>query len=169
VQLVVGRIGRAHGIRGDVFVDVRTDDPETRFAAGSVLATDPAELGPLTVAEARNHSGKLVVSFEGFADRTAAETLRGVRLVIDSADLPPIEDPDEFHDHELVDLAVVLADGTPLGTVTEVIHGPAGDLLAVARAEGGEALIPFIREFVPEIDVTGGRIVVTPPEGLLDL
>jgi 16S rRNA processing protein RimM len=169
VQLVVGRIGRAHGIRGDVFVNVRTDDPGTRFAAGSVLATDPADVGPLTVAQARDHSGKLVVSFAGYADRTAAETLRGVRLVIDSADVPPSDDPDEFNDHELVGLPVVLGDGSALGSVTEVVHGPAGDLLAVARPEGGEALIPFIREFVPEVDVRGGRILVTPPEGLLDL
>jgi 16S rRNA processing protein RimM len=169
VQLVVGRIGRAHGIRGDVFVDVRTDDPEARFAAGSVLATDPAEAGPLTVAEARNHSGKLVVSFAGYGDRNAAETLRGVRLVIDSDDLPPTDDPDEFHDHELLGLAAVLDDGVPLGTVTEVLHGPAGDLLAVARPEGAEVLIPFIREFVPEVDVAGGRVVVAPPEGLLEL
>jgi 16S rRNA processing protein RimM len=169
VQLVVGRIGRAHGIRGDVFVDVRTDDPEARFAAGSVLATDPAEAGPLTVASARDHSGKLVVSFAGYGDRTAAETLRGVRLVIDSADVPPSDDPDEFHDHELVGVEVVLADGASVGAVTEVVHGPAGDLLAVGRPAGGEALIPFIREFVPEVDLRGGRIVVTPPEGLLEL
>jgi 16S rRNA processing protein RimM len=167
--LVVGRIGRAHGIRGDVFVDVRTDDPEARFAAGSVLATDPADVGPLTVADARNHSGKLVVSFAGYTDRTAAETLRGIRLVIDSADLEPTDDPDEFHDHELLGLAVVRADGTALGEVSEVVHGPAGDLLAVARTEGGEALIPFIHDFVPEVDVPGRRIVVTPPEGLLEL
>jgi 16S rRNA processing protein RimM len=169
VQLVVGRIGRAHGIRGDVFVAVRTDDPEARFAAGSVLATDPAEVGPLTVTEARNHSGKLVVSFAGYTDRSAAETLSGVRLVIDSADLPPSDDPEEFHDHELVGLAAVLGDGTPLGSVTEVVHGPAGDLLAIAREGGGEVLVPFILEFVPEVDVAGGRVVLTPPEGLLDL
>jgi 16S rRNA processing protein RimM len=169
VQLVVGRIGRAHGIRGDVFVAVRTDDPEARFAAGSVLATDPAEVGPLTVTEARNHSGKLVVSFAGYTDRSAAETLSGVRLVIDSADLSPSDDPEEFHDHELVGLAAVLGDGTPLGSVTEVVHGPAGDLLAIAREGGGEVLVPFILEFVPEVDVAGGRVVLTPPEGLLDL
>ncbi|HEV7756185.1 MAG TPA: ribosome maturation factor RimM [Mycobacteriales bacterium] len=169
MQLVVGRIGRAHGIRGDVFVAVRTDDPEARFAAGSVLATDPAEVGPLTVTEARNHSGKLVVSFAGYTDRSAAETLSGVRLVIDSADLPPSDDPEEFHDHELVGLAAVLGDGTPLGSVTEVVHGPAGDLLAIAREGGGEVLVPFILEFVPEVDVAGGRVVLTPPEGLLDL
>jgi 16S rRNA processing protein RimM len=169
VQLVVGRIGRAHGIRGDALVDVRTDDPDLRFAVGSVLATDPAAAGPVTVERSRWHSGKLLVAFEGYPDRTAVEALRGVRLVIDSDELPPLDDPDEFHDHELVGLAVLTADGTRLGELTEVIHSPAGELLAVARPDGGEALIPFIREFVPEVDVKGGRVVVTPPEGLLDL
>ena len=169
MRVVVGRIGRAHGIRGDLLVDVRTDEPELRFAAGSVLVTDPAAAGPLTVERSRWHSGKLLVAFEGFTDRTAAERLRGVRLVIDSAELEPLDDPDEFHDHELVGLAVLTADGAALGQVTEVIHSPAGELLAVARTGGGEALIPFIREFVPEVDVRGGRVVVTPPDGLLDL
>jgi 16S rRNA processing protein RimM len=169
VQLVVGRIGRAHGIRGDVFVDVRTDDPDARFAAGSVLVTDPAAAGPLTVERVRWHSGKLVVAFAGYPDRTAAEQLRGVRLVIDSDDLEPLDDPDEFHDHELLDLAVVTADGTAVGTVGEVIHGPAGELLAIRRTDGGEALVPFIREFVPTVDIRGGRIVIDPPPGLLEL
>lgn len=167
--LVVGRIGRAHGIRGDVLVDVRTDDPEARFAVGSVLVTDPAAAGPLTVERMRWHSGKLMVAFEGYPDRTAAEQLRGTLLVIDSDDLSPLDDPDEFHDHELIGLAVVTTEGTPVGEVGEIIHGPAGDLLAVRRAEGGEALIPFIREFVPTVDVSGGRIVVSPPPGLLEL
>jgi 16S rRNA processing protein RimM len=169
VQLVVGRIGRAHGIRGDALVDVRTDDPDLRFAVGSVLATDPAAAGPVTIERSRWHSGKLLLAFEGYPDRTAVEALRGVRLVIDSAELPPLEDPDEFHDHELVGLAVLTADGQRLGEITEVIHSPAGELLAVARPGGAEALIPFIREFVPEVDVTGARVVVTPPDGLLDL
>jgi 16S rRNA processing protein RimM len=92
-----------------------------------------------------------------------------VRLVIDSDDLPPSDDPDEFHDHELVGLAAELGDGTRLGTVTEVVHGPAGDLLAIEREGGGEALVPFIREFVPEVHLGAGRVVVTPPEGLLEL
>jgi 16S rRNA processing protein RimM len=169
VQLVVGRVGRAHGIRGDVFVDVRTDDPDTRFAVGSVLVTDPADAGPLTVERARWHSGKLVLGFAGYSDRTAVERLRGVRLVIDSDDLEPLDDPDEFHDHELVGLAVVTTDGTKVGTVSEIIHGPAGELLAVKRLAGGEALIPFFRDIVPTVDVPGGTVVIDPPDGLLEL
>jgi 16S rRNA processing protein RimM len=169
VQLVVGRIGRAHGIRGDVFVDVRTDDPDTRFSAGSVLVTDPADAGPLTIDRARWHSGKLVLGFAGFPDRTAVERLRGVRLVIDSDQLEPLDDPDEFHDHELVGLAVHTADGRPIGRVSEVIHGPGGELLAVRREGGAEALVPFYRDIVPTVDVAGGKVVIDPPEGLLEL
>jgi 16S rRNA processing protein RimM len=169
VQLVIGRIGRAHGIRGDVFVDVRTDDPDTRFAVGSVLVTDPAGAGPLTVDRFRWHSGKFVVGFAGYADRTAAEQLRGIRLVIDSSVLEPLDDPDEFHDHELVGLAVVTTGGAPVGTISEVIHGPGGELLAVRREGGGEALVPFYRDIVPTVDVAGGKVVIDPPEGLLEL
>jgi 16S rRNA processing protein RimM len=168
MQLVVGRVGRAHGIRGDVLVEVRTDEPEERFAVGSVLATDPTDAGPLTVADLRWHSGKLVLRFAGVADRTAAEQLRNLRLVVDSDDLPPTDDPDEFHDHELVGLTVFTTGDVKLGPVVDVLHTPAGDVLAF-KYGGREALVPFIREMVPTVDVPGGRIVVDPPEGLLDL
>ncbi|MFI5957240.1 ribosome maturation factor RimM [Cryptosporangium sp. NPDC051539] len=168
MQLVVGRVGRAHGIRGDVFVEVRTDDPDDRFAAGSVLVTDPADAGPLTVADARWHSGKLVVRFDGSDDRNAAERLRGLLLVVDSDDLPPSDDPDEFHDYELVGLAVFSVEGASLGSVVDVIHSAAGEIL-VLSVNGAERLVPFVREMVPTIDVAGGRVVVDPPEGLFDL
>src|SRR5262245_37318406 len=110
MQVVVGRIGRPHGIRGELSVEPRTDEPEARFAVGSVLLTDPAAAGPLTVVSARPHQGWLLVAFEGIADRTVAESLRGVLLWVDSADLPPPADPDEFHDHDLVGLAAVSTD-----------------------------------------------------------
>jgi 16S rRNA processing protein RimM len=166
--VVVGRIGRPQGVRGEVTVEVRTDDPELRYAAGSVLLTDPAERGPLTVASARDHGGRLVVLFEGVVDRTAAEALRDTLLHVRVADLEPIADPDEFHDFELRGLAAELADGRPLGTVTDVVHLPHGDVLAIDR-DGAELLVPFVRAMVPVVDVPGGRVVVDPPEGLLDL
>ncbi|MCY9787824.1 ribosome maturation factor RimM [Nocardiopsis sp. EMB25] len=168
MQLVVGRIGRAHGVRGDVAVDVRTDDPAARFAVGSVLATDPAGTGPLRVAATRRHSGKLLVRFEGVKDRDAAEELRGTVLLVDSADIAPIDDPDEFHDHELIDLAVVTTDGDPVGRVEDVLHH-AQDVLVVATADGREVLVPFVSALVPEVDVAAGRLVIDPPDGLLDL
>jgi 16S rRNA processing protein RimM len=169
VRLVVGRIGRPHGIRGAVTVEVRTDSPELRFAPGSVLVTDPGERGPLTVEWARPQPGRLVVAFAGVGDRAAAEALRGTLLVIDSAELEPSDDPDEYHDTELIGLAVRTTAGAPVGTLTDVVHGPGGDLLVVTTADGLEALVPFVREMVPEVDVPGGVVLVDPPEGLLDL
>jgi 16S rRNA processing protein RimM len=169
VQLVVGRIGRAHGVKGEVAVEVRTDDPDSRFAIGSSLRTDPAERGPLTVVRSRPHSGRLLVLFEGVADRDAAESLRGTLLTVDSADSRPLDDPDEFYDHELMGLEVVTLDGSPVGEVTDVLHPPGPDLLVVGREDGGEVLVPFVRDIVPTVDVPAGRLVVDPPPGLLDL
>ncbi|MBE3000068.1 ribosome maturation factor RimM [Nocardiopsis sp. HNM0947] len=168
MRLVVGRIGRAHGIRGDVAVEVRTDDPGARFADGTVLLTDPASAGPLTISSTRNHSGRLLVRFEGVRDRNAAEALRGTVLQVESADVAPLDDPDEFHDHELIGLAVQTPDGTQVGEVTDVLHH-AQDVLVVERPGGEEALVPFVGPLVPEIDVEAGRLVIDPPPGLLDL
>lgn len=136
MQLVVGRIGRAHGIKGEVTVEVRTDEPELRLAPGSVLATDPASAGPLTVATGRVHSGRLLLRFEGVPDRTAAEALRNTLLIADvDPDVQP-EDPDEFYDHQLIDLDVVTADGTEVGRIAEISHLPHQDLLVVRRPDG---------------------------------
>lgn len=168
MRLVVGRIGRAHGIRGDVAIDVRTDTPEERFFVGSALETDRAGVGPLTIGAVRVHSGRLLVRFKGVADRTAAEELRGVTLLIDSEDLGPTGDPDEFHDHELIGLTAVTTGGEEVGTVDDVLHH-AQDVLVVAAPGGREVLVPFVAELVPEVDVPGGRIVLDPPPGLLDL
>jgi 16S rRNA processing protein RimM len=168
VQLVVARIGRAHGIKGQVSVEVRTDEPELRLAPGAVLATDPASAGPLTVADGRVHSGRLLLSFAGVSDRNAAEALRGTLLIaeVDPAQTP--DDPEEFYDHQLVGLDVVLADGTRVGELSAVLHLPAQDLLSVTRPDGTEALVPFVHEIVPEIDLERRRVVLTPPPGLLD-
>jgi len=171
--LVVGRVGKPQGIRGEVTVEVRTDDPEARFAPGAVLITDPTDRGPLTVAAARDQNGRLVVLFGGIADRNGAEALRNILLLVDSATLPPPADPDEFHDFQLVGLLVELPGGDRLGTVSEVLHLPHGDVLAVRRdgvAVGApEVLVPFVHAMVPVVDVAGGRLVVDPPPGLLDL
>ena len=150
-------------------VDVRTDDPDARFATGSSLRTDPAERGPLTVAAVHPRSGGLVLAFEGVGLRGAAEALRGTMLVVDSAELPAIEAPDEWYDHQLVGLAAVDAAGAALGEVAEIVHAPASDLLVVRDADGREHLVPFVRELVPAVDVPGGRVVIDPPEGLFDL
>lgn len=145
---------------------VRTDSPEQRFAPDTVF-----ELGAgrrLTVAGTRWHKGVLLVRFDGVADRDAAELLRGELLTISADELPPPDDPDEFHDHQLVGLRAELADGAAVGTVTDVVHGPAGELLVVAREGAGDALVPFVRDIVPTVDLAAGRVVLTPPDGLLD-
>jgi 16S rRNA processing protein RimM len=168
-RLTVGRIGKPQGIRGEVTVEVRTDAPEIRFAIGSVLFTDPVERGPLTVESARDQNGRLVVAFEGVPDRNAAEQLRNTMLQVDASDVPPSDDPDEFHDLQLMGLAAELPDGSALGDVTDVLHLPHGDVLVVRRAEGSEVLVPFVKAIVPEVDLDAGRLVVDPPQGLLDL
>ncbi|GGO30857.1 ribosome maturation factor RimM [Micromonospora parathelypteridis] len=183
MQLVVGRIGKPHGVRGEVTVEVRTDEPEARFAPGTVLRTEPGATPPpadgpgvlfrvpaeLTIEEARFHQGRMLVAFEGILDRDGAEALRGTLLVVDSTDVAPPDDPEEFHDHQLVGLAVVTPAGERLGEVARIDHAPSSDLLVLRRPEGRTALIPFVRAIVPEVDLAGGRVIVDPPAGLLDL
>src|ERR1700751_236064 len=120
MQVTVGRIGRPQGVRGDVVVGVRTDEPELRFAPGSRLDTDREDVGPLTVAAVRWHSGELLARFQGVGDRDEAVELRGTWLTVDSSTLAPSDDPDEFHDHELVGLSVRTVDGTGVGVVEDV-------------------------------------------------
>ncbi len=151
-------------------MQVRTDDPDARFAPGAVLHTDPPERGPVTVAGARWQNGRLVVAFEGVADRTAAEQLRETLLQVDARTLPPLEDEDEFHDHVLRGMAAELVDGCPLGEVVDVLHLPHGDVLVVRRSgTGAEVLVPFVKAMVPVVDVAGRRLQVDPPDGLLDV
>jgi 16S rRNA processing protein RimM len=188
MQLVVGRITRPHGVRGEVSVEVHTDEPERRFTVGSVLATDPAEAGPLTVASVRWHTGRLLVGFAGISDRDQADGLRGIWLTLDSAQAGSSDDPDEFHDHELIGLAVVTVSGEPVGRVTDVRHF-GQDLLVIEADQparpatpppvrgvpGGRPrgpaplLVPFVAAIVPEVDVAAGRLVIDPPPGLLEL
>jgi 16S rRNA processing protein RimM len=179
MQVTVGRIGRPHGVRGDVVVGVRTDEPELRFARGSRLDTDPVGVGPLTVAGFRWHSGELLVRFAEIGDRTAAAELGGTWLLVDSAALAALDDPDEFRDGDLVGLTVRTVDGTVVGTVADVLHhgqdvlaidpvGPTG-VAGPAGARAEQILIPFVKAIVPEVDVAGGVLVIDPPEGLLNL
>ncbi|SDT57490.1 16S rRNA processing protein RimM [Streptomyces sp. TLI_053] len=169
MQLVVGKIGRAHGIKGDVSVEVRTDEPELRLGPGAVLFTDPASAGPLTVESGKVHSGRLLLRFAGVKDRNAAEELRGTILIaeVDPEERP--DDPEEYYDHQLIGLDVVLLDGTLVGELTEVVHLPYQDLLTVRKPDGTEALVPFVSRIVPTIDLENQRAVIDPPVGLIDL
>jgi 16S rRNA processing protein RimM len=168
MQLVIGRIGRPHGVQGLVTVDVRTDDPGLRFAEGAALLTDPPERGPLVVAQARTHSGRLLLSFVGVHDRGGAERLRGTVLLAEVDPLASPEDPEEFYDHQLIGLDVIGQCGASIGTVAEVLHLPGQDVLAVARPAGGEVLVPFVTAMVPEVDLVGGRVLIDPPPGLVE-
>jgi 16S rRNA processing protein RimM len=174
MRVIVGRVGRPHGIRGEVVVGVRTDEPDQRFAVGAVLDADREEepVGPpqqLTVASVRWHSGQLLVAFAGITDRTAAGELTGCWLSVDSSQLPRTTDPDEFRDHELIGLSVRTPSGDQVGVVSDVLHY-GQDLLVVRGAEltGGECLVPFVKAIVPEVDVAAGVLVIDPPPGLLD-
>jgi 16S rRNA processing protein RimM len=166
--VAVGRIGKAHGIRGDVFVEPWTDDPQDRFADGTSLITDPADRGPLTVESSRDHSGKLIVHFAGVETRNAAEQIRGALLVVAAAQRPAIEDPDEFYDTDLIGLAARTVSGESLGPVTDVLHSAAGSVLAIDFA-GREVLVPFLKAMVPVVDLAGGTLDIDPPDGLLDV
>ncbi len=175
-EVVVGRIGKAHGIKGEVSVELRTDEPERRFTDGTVLVTrTPAGTAPhgpgrptsLTVRRTRWHQSRLLVTFAEVPDRTAAEAVRGLTLAteVDVTEAP--EDPEEFYDHQLVGLAVFTTDGEPVGEVTEVMHGTGQDLLAVRAEDGRELLVPFVTALVPVVDVAAGRVEVADRPGLL--
>ncbi|OBK38069.1 ribosome maturation factor RimM [Mycobacterium sp. 1245111.1] len=171
MELTVGRVVKAHGVTGELVVDIRTDDPEQRFAPGSTLrakGSDRSERS-YTVDTVRPHGGRLLVRLSGVADRDTADALRGSVFVIDSADLPPIDEDDTYYDHQLEGLQVQTTAGVELGTVTEVLHTAAGELLAVKREHAPELLVPFVSAIVTSVSLENGVVEIDPPDGLLDL
>ncbi|MGB0098852.1 MAG: ribosome maturation factor RimM [Nocardioides sp.] len=172
IELLVGRIGKPHGLRGDLTIDVRTDEPERRFAAGAVLRVEAprgshAPHRSLTVVSTRWHQSVLLARFEEIPDRNAAEGARGILLHASvPADATP-EDPDEYYDHQLTGLAAHDVDGAALGEVTGLVHGGAQDLLMIRTPDGRDTLVPFVKALVPEVDLAGGRIVVADRPGLV--
>jgi 16S rRNA processing protein RimM len=175
-QLLVARIGKPHGLRGEVTVQTHTDDPDGRFAPGTVFATEavPGSGVPreLTVRSARLHGRIWLLAFEQIPDRTGAESLRGTRLFvdIDTATQADADDVDGgYYEDELVGLAAVGVDGTALGEVAGLETGAAQDLLVVRLATGAEALVPFVEAIVPQVDLAAGRVVIDPPPGLFEL
>jgi len=171
IEVLVGRIGKPHGIRGEVTVDVRTDEPERRFAPGTVLdATAPkgsaSTVRTLTVEKIRWHQGVLLAKFTELTDRNVAETARGVLLhaQVDPTEAP--EDPDEFYDHQLIGLTAYDLEGRELGTVTKLLHG-AQDILQIRTPDRRDALVPFVTQLVPEVDVAAGKVVIADRPGLV--
>ncbi len=165
-SVVVGRVGRAHGLRGDVGVELFTDEPERRFAIGAEVFL--ADRRALTVADARWHSGRLLVAFADQVDRTAAEALRGEYLYVPvrGDDTPTGED--EYYDRQLEGLQVVDGAGFGLGAVRAVIHLPGQDLLAVTRPDAPEVLVPFVSAIVSRVDLVAGIVTIDAPPGLFD-
>ena len=163
--LVVGRIGRAHGVRGEATIEVRTDDPDARFPVGASLQTDPAEKGPLTIVSGRVHNGILLLGFAGITDRTAVEKLRNT-LLLAEVDIDAESSDDLYHIAQIKGCLVFLENGTEVGVVTDVLELPAQDTLVI-ETSSGEKLVPFVTSMVPTIDIENKKLVISPPEGLL--
>jgi 16S rRNA processing protein RimM len=171
IEVCVGRIGRAHGVRGEVSVEIRSDEPDRRYVVGAVLvprSKHPGLPARLTIVGTRWHQDRLLVRFAEVADRTSAEATRGALLYVE---LPPDEvpdDPEEFYDHQLVGLDVEDTAGDRVGVVTEVLHHAGQDLLVIDAGDRREVLVPFVTALVPTVDLATRRIVVADRPGLLD-
>ena len=172
IDVVVGRVGKPHGLRGEVTVEVRTDEPDRRFAPGAALRVEAPRGSAtshttLTVALTRWHQGRLLATFEELGDRTAAEAARGIVLhtSVDPDERP--DDPDEYYDHQLVGLVAYDLDGRELGEVTGLAHGGAQDLLKIRTPDRRDTLVPFVKQLVPEIDLAARRVVVADRPGLV--
>ncbi len=159
MRLNVGRIGRAHGILGEATIEVRTAEPERRFAIGAEVLT---ENGKLKIASARVHNGILLIGFEGITDRNGIEKLRNTLLYSEVDINEPGVDEDDYHVQQLIGLKAELEDGSEFGVITEVLNLPAQDCLAI-KTESGEVLIPFVRQLVPVVDLKAKKVVVIPP------
>ncbi|NWL32623.1 ribosome maturation factor RimM [Paenarthrobacter nitroguajacolicus] len=168
MQLQVARIGKPHGIRGEVTVQVLTDAPSERFVAGTEFVVEPASAGPLTIRSARWNKDILLLGFEEIADRNAAEVIRGAKLFIETEELDDEDDDEGWYEHELVGLEARVGSQV-VGKVAALTTLPVQDLLTVKADNGKEILVPFVEEIVPEVNVEGGYILITPPTGLFEI
>ena len=167
MQLQVARIGKPHGIRGEVTVQVLTDAPADRFVPGTEFVVEPASAGPLTVESARWNKDILLLAFEGIETRNQAETLRGAKLFIETEELDE-DDDDGWYEHELVGLEARVGSQV-VGKIAALHTMPVQDLLVVEAPDGKEILIPFVEQIVPEVNVSEGFVLLTPPDGLFDI
>ncbi|MGE2733915.1 ribosome maturation factor RimM [Mycolicibacterium vaccae] len=172
MELVIGRVAKAHGVTGEITVEIRTDDPDDRFVPGATLQARAPRGGgrrEYVIESVRTHGGRLLMRLVGVTDRDGADRLRGTLFVVDAAQLPPIDDPDEFYDHQLEGLAVWTVEGSRVGTVAEVLHTAAGELLSVRTEDDAEVLVPFVSAIVLSVSLEDQKMIIDPPEGLLDL
>ena len=168
MQLQVARIGKPHGIRGEVTVQVLTDAPGDRFVPGTQFIVEPASAGPLTVISARWNKDILLLAFEEIETRNEAETVRGAKLFIETEDIGADDDDEGWYEHELVGLDVRVG-GNVVGKVSALHTLPVQDLLVVTTDDGKEVLIPFVEQIVPEVNVGEKYVLVTPPPGLFEV
>jgi 16S rRNA processing protein RimM len=160
MRLLVGRIGKAHGILGEATIEVRTDDAAARFALGATVETDKGK--SLTIDSVRVHNGILLLGFEGITDRNGIESFRDTLLYAEVDIDAPGEDEDDYHVLQLIGCVANLEDGTKFGEVTDVLNLPGQDVLAI-QTSSGEVLVPFVRQLVPVVDIKEKLVVVIPP------
>jgi len=167
MDLVVGRLGRPHGVHGEISVEVRTDEPELRFAKGSKLSVKESN-NQLTVLSSRWHQEKMLVKFEEITDRDLANEIKGKTLTI-KIDPNSIETKkDQYYEFQLVDLKVIDKNNKTLGQIKEVITNLAQDLLVVETVDKREVLVPFVKQIVTNVDLNKKLVIMDPPTGLFD-
>ncbi len=170
-KLRVGRFLKAHGLKGAIKLELYTDSPNERFVPGAVLELQVPEESPwfgksVTVSELKWFNSSPVLFLKDVSDRTQAESLiKAILLVEQPLDVSP-QEPDAWYDHQLAGLKVV-RDGAEIGTLLRVEHMPAQDLLVI-KTEEAEVLLPFVKVFVPKVDIQAGVIEITPPGGLFE-
>jgi 16S rRNA processing protein RimM len=171
-KLRVGRLVKAHGLKGAIKLELYTDSPDQRFKPGQILELQVPETSEwfgktITVSELRFYNQSPVLFLEGIDDRSKAETLiKAILLIETEADALP-EEPEAWYDHQLVGLKALVGQDS-VGTVLRVDHLPAQDLLAI-ETENGEVLVPFVKQIVPEVNLALGQLTLTPPEGLFEV
>jgi 16S rRNA processing protein RimM len=163
--VTVGRIGRPHGIHGEVTVEVRTDEPDERFVVGAEVLVGGS---PRFIESAHWHGNRLLLRFPGVDDRTAAEALRNTLIEVERPEDAKPDEPDAFYDSALRGCAVRDVDGNDVGVIRDVVHLPGQDLLAVKTPDDREILVPFVGEIVPEVDIAARVVTIDPPSGLMD-
>ncbi len=164
MDMVIARLGKPHGIRGEFTVEVRTDRPDERLVPGMTYATDP-DIGELTLKSARWHRDRLLLAFDEVSDRTSAEEIRNTLILAEQDD--ETDEDDAWALDDLIGLTAYVGEDV-VGEIVDVTSGTAQDLLHLKHTDGREILIPFVTAIVPEVDTDSGRIVLTPPAGLLD-
>lgn len=166
MKLVTAILGAAHGLRGEVRADIRTDNPKQRFVKGVVIETDNSAYPTLTVRGIRKNNDKTLISFEEVTDRNEAEKLKFTKLFVDSDELQDEDDQDAFYPHQLQGLKAIDTDQNLLGEVVDLVYGKAHDLLIVETENKEKVMVPFVYEIVPEINIEQGYVLLDPPNGL---